>query len=83
MPPGSNHGNRLCSRGRDAGARGGSAGDLYVDVLIEDHPLFERDEDDLFHDIQIPFALAALGGTIEVPTLDGKSVTKSSCRHTI
>ena len=73
VPPGVSHGNRLCSRGRgDAGARGGSAGDLYVDVLIEDHPLFERDEDDLFHDIQIPFALAALGGTIEVPTLDGK-----------
>lgn len=73
VPPGVSHGNRLCSRGRgDAGARGGQAGDLYVDVLIEDHPLFERDEDDLFHDIQIPFALAALGGTIEVPTLDGK-----------
>ena len=73
VPPGVSHGNRLCSRGRgDAGARGGQAGDLYVDVLIEDHPLFERDEDDLFHDIQIPFALAALGGTIEVPTLEGK-----------
>ena len=34
--------------------------------------LFERDEDDLFHDVHLPFALAALGGTIEVPTLDGK-----------
>ena len=40
---GVSHGNRLCSRGRgDAGARGGQAGDLYVDVLIEDHPLFRE-----------------------------------------
>ena len=73
VPPGVSHGNRLCSRGRgDAGSRGGPSGDLYVDVHIEDHSLFERDEDDLFHDVQIPFALAALGGTIEVPTLEGK-----------
>ena len=73
VPPGVSHGNRLCSRGRgDAGARGGPSGDLYVDGTIEDHPLFERDDDDLFHDVQIPFALAVLGGTIEVPTLTGK-----------
>ena len=73
IPPGVSHGNRLCSRGRgDAGSRGGPSGDLYVDVNIDDHALFERDEDDLFYDVQIPFALAALGGSIEVPTLDGK-----------
>jgi molecular chaperone DnaJ len=73
VPPGVSHGNRLCSRGRgDAGSRGGQSGDLYVDVQIQEHSLFERDEDDLFHDVQIPFALAVLGGTIEVPTLDGK-----------
>ena len=73
IPAGVSHGNRLCSRGRgDAGSRGGPAGDLYVDVNIEDHALFERDEDDLFYDLQIPYVLAALGGTIEVPTLDGK-----------
>ena len=73
IPPGVSHGNRLCSRGRgDAGSRGGPSGDLYVDVNIDDHALFERDEDDLFYDLQIPYALAALGGTIEVPTLDGK-----------
>ena len=34
--------------------------------------MFERDEDDLFYDVQIPYVLAALGGTIEIPTLDGK-----------
>ena len=73
VPPGVGNANRLCSRGRgDAGTRGGPSGDLYVDVHIEEHALFERDDDDLFHDAQIPFALAALGGTIEVPTLEGK-----------
>ena len=43
-----------------------------MDVNIDDHELFERDEDDLFYDEQIPYVLAALGGTIEIPTLDGK-----------
>ena len=73
VPPGVSNGNRLCSRGRgDAGSRGGPAGDLYVDVHINEHSMFERDDDDLFHEVQIPFALSALGGTIQVPTLDGK-----------
>ena len=61
IPPGVSDGNRLCSRGRgDAGAMGGSSGDLYVDVHIKDHSKFDRDEDDLFHDILIPFTLATL-----------------------
>ena len=51
---------------------GGQSGDLYVDINVKQHPLFERDEDDLFYDVQIPYVLAALGGTIEIPTLDGK-----------
>ena len=73
IPPGVSNGNRLCSRGRgDAGSRGGSSGDLYVDVHIDEHSLFERDDDDLFHEVHIPFALSVLGGTIQVPTLEGK-----------
>ena len=51
---------------------GGNTGDLYVDVHIKDHEKFDRDDDDLFHDILIPFTLATLGGTVQVPTLDGK-----------
>ena len=63
----------MCSRGRgDAGSRGGPSGDLYVDVHIDEHSLFERDDDDLFHEVQIPFALSVLGGTIQVPTLRRK-----------
>ena len=73
IPPGVSDGNRLCSRGRgDAGTMGGPSGDLYVDVKIKEHQKFERDDDDLFHDLLIPFTLATLGGVVQVPTLDGK-----------
>ena len=73
IPMGVSDGNRLCSRGRgDAGTQGGPRGDLYVDVNVRNHKFFERDEDDLFHEIMIPFTLATLGGTVQAPTLDGK-----------
>jgi molecular chaperone DnaJ len=51
---------------------GGSSGDLYVDINIKDHAQFDRDEDDLFHELFIPFTLATLGGNVNVPTLQGK-----------
>jgi len=77
IPMGVSDGNRLCSRGRgDAGMQGGPRGDLYVDVNVKNHKFFERDEDDLFHEIMIPFTLATLGGTVQVPTLDGKVALK-------
>ena len=73
VPKGVGDGNRLCSRGRgDAGPRGGPSGDLYVDVRIKSHEFLVRDEDDLFHEMMIPFTLATLGGVVQVPTLDGK-----------
>jgi molecular chaperone DnaJ len=50
----------------------GPSGDLYVDVKIKEHQKFDRDEDDLFHDLLIPFTLATLGGVVQVPTLEGK-----------
>ena len=77
IPMGVSDGNRLCSRGRgDAGMQGGPRGDLYVDVNVKNHKFFERDEDDLFHEIMIPFTLATLGGTVQAPTLDGKVALK-------
>jgi molecular chaperone DnaJ len=77
IPAGINDSSRLCSRGRgDAGPRNGPFGDLYVDVQVKAHDLFERDEDDLFHEILIPFTLSTLGGTIDAPTLDGKVTLK-------
>ena len=70
IPAGIRNESRLCSRGRgDVGPLGGPNGDLYVDVFVKKHDEFERDEDDLFHEVAIPFTLATLGGSIEVPTL--------------
>ncbi len=73
IPKGIMDGMRLCSRGRgDAGPRNGPWGDLFVDVQVQSHELFERDQDDLYHDVFIPFTLATLGGEVETHTLDGK-----------
>ena len=62
---------RLTGEG-DAGYFGGPAGDLYVQVRIKKHAIFERDHHDLHCEVPIDFITAALGGTIEVPTLSGR-----------
>ncbi len=49
-----------------------TAGDLYVQVQVKQHPIFEREGNDLYCEVPINFAMAALGGEIEVPTLDGR-----------
>src|SRR3546814_11612349 len=55
----------------EAGMRGGPAGDLYIFVTIRPHRFFRRDGADLHCRVPIPMTTAALGGTIEVPTIDG------------
>ena len=65
------------SREGEAGFRGSPAGDLYVFLTLRPHRLFKRQGADLFCRIPIPMTMAALGGEIEVPSLDGtKSVLK-------
>ena len=65
-------GSRLRLRGEgEEGERGGPPGDLYVIMYVEPHDFFEREGDDIVCRIPIPFVMAALGGEIEVPTLDG------------
>ena len=77
IPAGVDTGTRLRSSGNgDAGVRGGDAGDLYVFLHVRDHDVFERDGDDLFCEVPLPFAVAALGGELKVPTLDGQSSIK-------
>lgn len=73
IPAGINNGDRIRLSGEgEAGFHGAPAGDLYVQVRIRPHPLFERHGDDLHCQVPINFAQAALGDEIEIPTLDGK-----------
>ena len=72
IPPGVDQDDRirLSSEG-EAGIKGGPPGDLYVDVNIRSHPIFKREGSNLFCEVPISFTKAALGGTVEVPTIDG------------
>ncbi len=75
VPAGIEDGSRIRLAGEgESGVRGGPAGDLYVFVTIEPHRLFTRDGADLHCDVPISFSTAALGGSLEVPTIDGKHV---------
>ena len=74
IPAGVDDGTRLRSSGNgDAGVRGGTAGDLYVFLHVKAHDVFERDGNDLYCRMPLPFSTAALGGELEVPTLDGRA----------
>ncbi len=77
IPAGVDNGDRIRLTGKgEAGAQGGAAGDLYVEIRVLPHPLFEREGDTLHCDIPIPFTTAALGGEIKVPTLEGSVILK-------
>jgi molecular chaperone DnaJ len=77
IPAGINEGSRLrSSRNGEAGIRGGPHGDLYVVIHIKEHKIFEHDGDNLYCEIPIPFSVAALGGEVDVPTLEGKAHLK-------
>ena len=56
--------------------RGGAAGDLYVFLHVRNHDVFERHDADLFCEVPLPFSVAALGGELKVPSLDGQSSIK-------
>ena len=77
VPEGVNTGNRMRVRGEgDAGAKGGPSGDLYVIMHVKEHDIFKRRDEDIECDIPISFATATLGGSIEVPTPDGRANLK-------
>jgi molecular chaperone DnaJ len=72
IPTGIREGSRLRSLGNgEAGMRGGPPGDLYVVIHIKEHKIFQREGDDLYCEVPIPFSVATLGGEIAVPTLEG------------
>jgi molecular chaperone DnaJ len=73
VPPGVDTGDRIRLAGEgEAGPDGGPSGDLYVQVHVREHGIFERDGKHLYCDVPIGFADAVLGGELEVPTLDGR-----------
>ncbi|PWT77713.1 MAG: molecular chaperone DnaJ [Acidobacteria bacterium] len=77
IPAGIREGSRLRSSGNgEAGVRGGAPGDLYVVTHIREHKIFERENDHLYCEVPISFSVAALGGEIDVPTLEGKAHLK-------
>jgi molecular chaperone DnaJ len=74
IPAGINEGMRIRSAGNgEPGMNGGPSGDLYIEIRIKQHEIFERDGDDLHCTVPVGLTTAALGGTIQVPTLGGKA----------
>jgi molecular chaperone DnaJ len=74
IPAGIDSGMRIRSTGNgEPGTNGGPAGDLYIEIRIKKHDIFERDGDDLHCAVPISFTTAALGGEIHVPTLQGEA----------
>lgn len=73
IPAGVNEGDRVRLSGEgEAGANGAPSGDLYVQVHVREHPIFKRDDKNLFCEVPIDFVSAALGGEIDVPSLHGR-----------
>ena len=77
IPAGVDNGDRVRLSGEgEAGMHGGGPGDLYVQINVKTHAIFERHENDLHCEVPISFITAALGGSIEVPTLEGRVTLK-------
>ena len=73
IPAGVDHGQSVRVRGEGCvGANGGPNGDMLVEIYIKRHPIFEREDMDVYCEVPITFTQAALGAEIQVPTLDGK-----------
>ncbi|MFO1408701.1 MAG: molecular chaperone DnaJ [Steroidobacteraceae bacterium] len=77
VPPGVDTADRIRLSGEgEAGRNGGPPGDLYVEVRVQDHPIFERDGAHLSCEVPVSIATATLGGSIDVPTLGGNATIK-------
>jgi len=73
IPPGVDNGSQIRLSGKGGpGHNGGPNGDLYIVIIVKEHPIFERNKKDLYCKVPISFVDAALGGEIEVPTLEGR-----------
>ena len=84
IPPGVDTGTRIQLQGEgEVGPNGGTVGDLFVEIVVEPHPVFERNGDELHCVVAIPMASAALGTTVQLDTLDGpEEITVSAGTQT-
>jgi molecular chaperone DnaJ len=74
IPAGVDTGDRIRLSGEgEAGENGGPAGDLYIQINVREHPIFAREDSNLYCEVPVSFVTAALGGELEVPTLDGRA----------
>ena len=72
IPKGVDDGTRIRVSGKgEAGSKGGSSGDLYLFISIDNHNIFKRSEENLYYELPISFSDAALGTSVEVPSIDG------------
>ena len=72
IPKGVDDGTRIRLSGKgEAGSKGGSSGDLYLFISIDNHNIFKRSEENLYYELPISFSDATLGTTVEVPSIDG------------
>jgi|SRR5580700_4258957 molecular chaperone DnaJ len=77
IKPGTRDGQRIRLAGRgNAGTMGAPAGDLYIIVRVGEHPVFKRDGDDIYLTVPVTVTEAGLGGKVEVPTIDGRTLLK-------
>ena len=72
IPAGVDNGDRVRLTGKGEAIRDGQSGDLYVEVVVREHEIFQRDGADLYMDVPVSIADAALGKDLEIPTLDGR-----------
>lgn len=72
IPAGVDNGDRIRLAGKGEAIANGTAGDLYVEIVVREHPIFQREGADLYMDVHVNIADAVLGKEIEVATLDGK-----------
>ena len=72
IPKGVDDGTRIRLSGKgEAGSKGGTSGDLYLFISVDNHNIFKRSEENLFYELPITFSDAALGSSVEVPSIDG------------
>ena len=76
IPPGVKDGSRIRIAGKGGEGYGGARGDLYLQISVKPHRLFERKGNDLYIEVEVPLVVAVLGGEAQVPTLKGKIALK-------